>query len=347
MTLEKPFTLADLPATLTVRPVTLDDVDNFVALAHRWQIEHMGEATTSTHDIRTEWSLPEFKLDLSTRAVFAQDGTMVAYGEVWDTSDLPVRPYYWARVHPEWIGQGIGSALFHWAESRARQVIDRVPADARVVMQAGIVSTDTYTQQFLRSMDMAQVRRSWEMLIEMEAAPSAATWPEGITVTSFAEAEAAGRVTMRDVFEAVEAAFQDHRGYVPDDQDKAFARWEHYIYQDEHYTPAEWFLAMDGDRIAGMSLCRPQGWDSPTTAYVMELGVLRAYRKRGIGLALLLHSFDHYWRKGQHRVTLHVDASSLTGATRLYERAGMHVHRAYDQFEKELRPGKEYSKQSI
>jgi hypothetical protein len=36
-----------------------------------------------------------------------------------------------------------------------------------------------------------------------------------------------------------------------------------------------------------------------------------------------------------------VDASSLTGAVRLYERAGMHVARQYDRYEKELRSGKE------
>jgi hypothetical protein len=40
-----------------------------------------------------------------------------------------------------------------------------------------------------------------------------------------------------------------------------------------------------------------------------------------------------------------VDAASITGATRLYERAGMHVFRAWDIYEKELRPGEELSTQ--
>jgi len=33
-----------------------------------------------------------------------------------------------------------------------------------------------------------------------------------------------------------------------------------------------------------------------------------------------------------------VDAESLTGATRLYERAGMHVAKEWEVWEKELRP---------
>jgi hypothetical protein len=32
-----------------------------------------------------------------------------------------------------------------------------------------------------------------------------------------------------------------------------------------------------------------------------------------------------------------------TGALRLYEKAGMHVHRTFDLFEKEIRPGREIS----
>lgn len=42
-----------------------------------------------------------------------------------------------------------------------------------------------------------------------------------------------------------------------------------------------------------------------------------------------------------------MDAENLTGALRLYENAGMHVHRTFDQFEKEIRAGKEISVQSL
>jgi mycothiol synthase len=42
-----------------------------------------------------------------------------------------------------------------------------------------------------------------------------------------------------------------------------------------------------------------------------------------------------------------VDASSLTGATRLYEKAGMRVLRQFDNYEKELRPGRDVSTQAV
>ncbi len=77
------------------------------------------------------------------------------------------------------------------------------------------------------------------------------------------------------------------------------------------------------------------------------LGVRRQWRKRGIGLALLRHSFGEFYRRGKRMAGLGVDAENLTGALRLYENAGMHVHLAFDHFEKELRPGKEISVQSL
>jgi ribosomal protein S18 acetylase RimI-like enzyme len=77
------------------------------------------------------------------------------------------------------------------------------------------------------------------------------------------------------------------------------------------------------------------------------LGVRRPWRKRGIGLALLRHSFNEFYRRGKREVGLGVDAQNLTGALRLYEHAGMHVDKAFDHYEKELRAGTEFSVQSL
>ena len=74
-----------------------------------------------------------------------------------------------------------------------------------------------------------------------------------------------------------------------------------------------------------------------------SLGVKRAWRRRGLALALLHQSFGEYYKRGKTKVDLGVDAESLTGATDLYKKAGMFVLRQFDLFEKELRPGIEVS----
>ena len=116
---------------------------------------------------------------------------------------------------------------------------------------------------------------------------------------------------------------------------------------DHDFDPSLWFLAVDGDEIAGISLCWPKSNDDPQMGWVGTLGVRRPWRKQGLGLALLQHSFAEFHRRGQARVGLGVDASSLTGATRLYERAGMQPIRQFDMYQKVLRPGKDISTQTI
>jgi hypothetical protein len=58
-------------------------------------------------------------------------------------------------------------------------------------------------------------------------------------------------------------------------------------------------------------------------------------------MALLLHAFHEFLKRGKDRVGLGVDASSLTGATRLYQKAGMSIAMQIDLYEKELRPGRD------
>jgi ribosomal protein S18 acetylase RimI-like enzyme len=80
--------------------------------------------------------------------------------------------------------------------------------------------------------------------------------------------------------------------------------------------------------------------DGSKTAWVDHLGVRRAFRRRGIGLALLLHTMTVFYRRGYTRARLSVDSHSLTHAPRLYEKAGFGTVMGYHVFRKSGR-GKE------
>ena len=58
-------------------------------------------------------------------------------------------------------------------------------------------------------------------------------------------------------------------------------------------------------------------------------------------------SFAELRRRRRTRVGLGVDAGSLTGATRLYEKAGMRAIRDFIKFEKQLRAGVDLAIQTI
>ena len=71
--------------------------------------------------------------------------------------------------------------------------------------------------------------------------------------------------------------------------------------------------------------------------FVNALAVRPAWRRRGLGLALLHQAFTWFWERGEHRVGLGVDSDNSTDALRLYERAGMRAVWQADVHEKVLR----------
>ena len=103
----------------------------------------------------------------------------------------------------------------------------------------------------------------------------------------------------------------------------------------EAFDPGLWFLAMDGDEPAGAALCIA----SDGLGWVDVLAVRRPWRGRGLGLALLRHAAGEFHRRECQKYALAVDSESLTGATRLYERAGMRAVHTYAGWLKELRAG--------
>jgi ribosomal protein S18 acetylase RimI-like enzyme len=68
-------------------------------------------------------------------------------------------------------------------------------------------------------------------------------------------------------------------------------------------------------------------------------GVLCRGRRHGLGQALLARAFSAYAATGTTFVSLEVDEQSLTGATRVYERAGMRPRTVNVTWTRRLAPG--------
>ena len=82
------------------------------------------------------------------------------------------------------------------------------------------------------------------------------------------------------------------------------AKWEHWIATDETFKPSLWFIAMDGEEIAGVCLCRQYEYEDRDMGWVNILGVRRPWRRQGLGLALLHHAFNEFRKMGRLRAGL-------------------------------------------
>lgn len=327
---------------MTIRPGRLEDLPSAVKMFNRCSQNTIGRDEFTLDRYVHEWSHPQLDLEQSTRVVLSPEGDVIGCIEVWDVNKIPVHPWVWGRVDPDWEGRGIGTAMMRWAVDRSKQAIHRVPEDARVSIYCATTSNHESARQLFLDLGLSPIRYSWTMLIELDQQPPAPKWPQGIRLEKYRHPDQA-----REVYQVMRQAFQDHWGFVETPFEEGFAQWQHFAFAEEMYfDPDLWFLAMEGDQITGISLCSARTDDDPDRGWVNTLGVLRPYRRQGIALALLRHSFGAFYRLGKPRAGLGVDGQNLTGATRLYEKAGMHIEHQDDTYELELRPGRELSKQT-
>lgn len=330
-----------LPPGYTLRPPTLADVPATVAMLNAHSLATVGTPSFTEEELAADWQEPGFTLATDSRVVTAPAGEVVGMIDSFGHSPY-VRQMSWGRVHPDHGGLGIGTLLTQWAEGRARQRMVAAPPEARVIVRCQNSDNDRAAAVLLTALGYSHVRSTYTMQIELTTPPPPPVWPTDITVRTMIpnQDEAA-------LYRAKEEAFRDHWGHVETPFEEGFPLWLHHLHNNPDHDPAFYFMAMDGGEIAGYALCIPKIVDDPEMAWVDNLGVRRPWRRQGLALAILHHLFGECYRRGIKRVGLGVDADSLTGATRLYEKAGMQIFRQYNNYEKELRPGRDLTTQQI
>lgn len=306
----------------TVRPARPDDVVAVHALIVASDIAEFGETDFALAGLRAEWE--ESDLDRDILVAIAPDGAVAGYAAVGDRGHVRIDVEVY--IHPDHFGRGIGTSLVRRTEARAREHVPLAPPAARVVLHNWINALNADACALLEREGFVPVRYFWRMEIEL-AEPPEPVWPEGIAVRPFVPGQ-----DERTAYAVVEEAFADHWGHVP----RTYEEWAKSRFGST-FEPTLWFLAEVGNAAAGVALCSlAEGVGS-----VDMLAVRRPWRRRGLGAALLRHAFAAFVRRGIHRIALGVDAASPTGATRLYEAAGMHLAQQYATYGKELRPGVE------
>jgi GNAT superfamily N-acetyltransferase len=292
--------------------------------------------------IRLDWLNDGFNPETDVHTVFAADGSMVGMVENWQTSVPAVHPWSRVCVHPQHLETGLWAYLLQWGENRSQAVLERVPAHLRVSALTGTEHTNLVGIQTIQNLGWSHIRSYYRMMTDLETPPQVPDAPAGMIIRTYdpqAETEA--------VYRTFVDSFKDHFGFVEQPFEKGLANFKHNLINEPGYDPNFWFVAVQGAEIAGVCICRPVDMSDPESGWVNELGVRRAWRNQGLGHLLLKTAFAAFYAHGLKRAGLAVDATSLTGALRLYEQAGMRAIRQFDQFEKELRPGREISTQNI
>lgn len=308
---------------MQIRAAMLDDVERLAAFMGRCTLAHQGVRRASVDEMRQRLTQPGSDPALDTWLVERENGEVAGFAQVW--SEHPhTEVICYVRVDPECTGRGIATALLERGAARA---VELTPLGLRAVLHVTSWPKDEAATRLLERAGFALVRYFLLMTVDLDEAPRPPAWPSGISVRRLDESS-----DLQAVYEAQTEIFRDHWG----DRQPTFEQWLHEYTGSDSFDPALWFVAEDARGIAGFALCVPELAEDPEAGYVGELGVRADRRGEGLGLALLQYTFAEFSRRGKRRVSLHVDAENLTGALRLYTRAGMRPDPRIVVWEREL-----------
>ena len=302
--------MSDLSA-LTFRRPCDDDLPKAAAVFAAEEQAMRGRVTYGLDELRDWWRL--YDLANGSWLVENEQGEPVGFagflarGREFNS---------WIGVHPSYNGRGISTELIARAEQRVREIGgDR--------LRAGMLAQNGRARKLLQALGFGEVRRFFRMQIDFDSAPPAPKEIKGIRIATFRPDDA------RRFHQALTEALADDWGFVA----MPFEEWKRFRLEPTDVDTSLWFVAWDNAEMAGVIRCDGRKFGG---GFVGALGVRGPWRGRGIGTALLRHAFVEYHRRGMPRVSLGVDAENPSGATRVYERAGMRVVAEDVVFEKDL-----------
>ncbi len=317
--------MTDLPEGYRLRRASLADIPDAQRVLDDAESADCGEPRR--HDNRLEVDFRDPRLDLARDAwvVTAPAGSaepIAAVAVVWRphaTGEIPADHY----VHPRHRGRGLCELLLDTIEARAIELAGTLApgVSATLVVWAEPAGE---LQAALEARGFAVARHSYEMRFDVGAELAAPRWPDGITPRALRVGRDEPTVHAAD-----SEAFAEHFLF----EAQPYAEWRQSHIDRADFDPATVAHRLGRRRDRRATPPRSLRDDG---GFVDDLAVRRPWRRRGLGLALLLEEFRALAARGATVVRLFVDAQNATGAVELYERAGMSVARRFEVHEKEI-----------
>jgi ribosomal protein S18 acetylase RimI-like enzyme len=305
-----------LPAGFVARPATLADAVPVAGLIAESSRAAVGEDDVTVDEVRERLQQSELDPPRYTVLVSDEGARPVGFAQLED--EPPEQADVDVYVHP-----GLGDDVYHrlgrWL---ALSVLGRLEAvcvesgRSGVRVAAGCYRAETRLVEVLRAAGFAHHRVFWRMRIELTDGGVPVAWlPPSVTIRRVDVSEPA---ELQVVHRLDTETFREHVGVV----EHSFEEFLRHTVDRVHFDPLLWWVAESQGRAVGFLMADNRRADVGG-GWVRALGVLREFRGRGVGRALLAEAFAEFRRRGLSHAMLAVDSQNSTGATALYESVGM------------------------
>ena len=311
---------APLRAPSRIRPATRGDLPEIVDLLCACDVAEVGEPDSTIDDLENDWAMEGFDPSRDAWVAEGQQG-LVGYayaGDQFRTGELEADLW----VHPDHHERGLGDRLLGLAERRAAQLAVQRGYDDPA-LDVFCIAANRAKRDLLRRHGYTLKRTVYRMTADLTDGAPTAPVPDGLEIRPFrVEADE------RTLYALMNEAFEDHYRQ----SEEPFDAWRARLLGHGDFDPDLWWIAWDGDDAAGGLIA----YDHGDLGWIKGLGVRRAWRRRGLGGALLAHALAAFFARGRLRVDLGVDAEGETRPLRMYERAGMQASWSYELYTRSL-----------
>ncbi|MEU4421978.1 GNAT family N-acetyltransferase [Actinoplanes sp. NPDC024001] len=306
--------MSELPTGWTIRRPTLDDVPAILEMVHASDIAAVGEPDFTSDEVREELTGPNTDMARDSWLALDAEGTVVGWAYPRNTTGQ-ARDFAEVYVWPE-RGEPAQRPLLALLMGRMRERAAELGHEVYEVRGAAIPTEKVYIE-VLAEAGFTFLKQHARMQMPLAGvSPEVPAPPAGVVVRPV---RAGDESEMRRFHAVIEEAFQDS-----DHPAMAFADWREQFESETGVDFAEWFVAeVDGVLAGVLQSGGTGGGDDSDEGWVKFLAVLRPYRKRGVGEALLRRAFAAYAAKGRAKAGLGVDLANPTDAASLYRKVGM------------------------
>lgn len=282
----------------------------------------VGHPDFDEEDVRSALTAPFFDPARDSWLVTDPDGVAVA----WSIIDNPTgvgREFVDVLVDPD-RGADLRAPLL-------ARVLDRVAERAAerdlpaLTVRSGVFAPETRWAAELVEAGFTRIKRYVRMTRSLADLPAEPVPPAGVTIRPLRPDDEAD---LREFHRIFDTAFRD----TPDYEPLGFAGWREQL---PSYGKVwhEWFVAEVDGEPAGALQSSDQAVEHDM-GWVRTLSVLPAYRRRGVGAALLRRAFATYAAKGRAAAGLGVDLANPTVPVTLYRSVGLREARWTDMYER-------------
>lgn len=215
-------------------------------------------------------------------------------------------------------GRGLGSAVLDWMESRARQEFGQNDDDLPRMMRMSCADHLTDRITLFEGHGFEAVRYAYEMQRDLGQPIPHNPLPAGLHLVPWSKENDS------QLMNAFNEAFKGNWGLSQVNEEL----WKMLFTEVPQFRADLTYLAVDEDSdvIAGFCLNWVDASKNTQTGvqegWVEAIGVVPAWRGRGLASALMTQILNDFVAQGFERAALDVDSQNPTGALRLYEKLG-------------------------